>query len=314
MSKVTIGITCYNARGTICRAIESAIDQNYDDTEIIIVDDCSIDGSQQEIRAYIVDNSNIKLFSLPVNCGAAAARNVIIKESTGDYIAFFDDDDVSTPDRVRVQKHYLDTFSSDNLLVACYASGMRKYPNGYSLELNAVGTQGIPPSGSILIDYLFLHQKTKGVDFGFGTPTCCLMAKKSVFESVGLFDESFRRVEDAEFAVRLAMLGGVFIGTRERLFCQYSTQSSDKSAKENLKYELMMVDKHKDYLQKVKRYSYAYLWPQLRYSHFKKDYLSFILILTKLLVTNPFCTLKHLFVTGPKRLMHERKMIKAPRI
>jgi len=85
----------------------------------------------------------------------------------------------------------------------------------------------------------------------------------------GGFDSNFRRVEDIDFAVRLALAGGHFIGSAEPIFIQYATESLDKAPEKNLEAELQLVEKHKDYLQSKNRYIYAKKWPLLRYHHFK---------------------------------------------
>ena len=57
MELITIGITCYNAEATIERAIKSAYSQDYKETEIVIVDDCSIDKSFKVINNYRKKNN-----------------------------------------------------------------------------------------------------------------------------------------------------------------------------------------------------------------------------------------------------------------
>ena len=110
---VTIGITCYNAELTINRAIESAICQDYQNKEILIVDDCSSDNSQNLIINYTSKFRNIYLFKHDVNKGPSGSRNTIIKNANGKYIIFFDDDDESYNDRVLIQKKYIDDYISN---------------------------------------------------------------------------------------------------------------------------------------------------------------------------------------------------------
>ena len=100
---ITIGITCFNARLTIKRAILSAINQTWTNKEIIIVNDFSDDDSQAIIEDLINRKKNIKLINNNKNLGCAYSRNVIIKNAIGEFIAFFDDDDFSRDDRLFLQ-------------------------------------------------------------------------------------------------------------------------------------------------------------------------------------------------------------------
>lgn len=146
--------------------------------------------------------------------------------------------------------------------------------------------------------------------YGAGTPTCALMARREVFRELGGFDATLKRVEDVDFAIRLALAGGCFIGTAENLFLQHSTQGSDKSPDANRSAEIAVAKKHEGYLRSVGRYHYASHWPNLRYYHFKRQYLRFIAQFFLIAVRNPILATSHLLASGPKRLRHERRMNK----
>ncbi|MFC3703879.1 glycosyltransferase family 2 protein [Devosia honganensis] len=308
--KVSIGITCYNAGETIGRAIASARAQDWHDIEILIVDDASTDGSADMVAQLIADEPRARLIRLGVNGGPAVARNAVIAAAKGDFLAFFDDDDESLPGRVSAQVAAIRQFeaSKGQLPVACYAAGERLYPNGYLKPLPAIGAEEIRPHGPALADYLLFHRRLPGWRYNSGTPTCALMARMSLFRQFGGFDETLRRVEDVDFAVRLALAGGWFIGTSDKLFLQHATTGADKSYERNRDAEVAIVDKHAGYLKSIRRYHYARNWPILRYYHFKRDYLRFALQFLRIWMVNPVLATKHLFATGPKRLAHERRM------
>ena len=109
---ISICITCFNAMNTIRRSVESALNQNYQNFEIIIVDDNSTDGSQKFLIDTYSQNNLIKIILKQENGGPASSRNTCVKNSKGEYIVFFDDDDFSFPNRLEVQlktiKHYED--------------------------------------------------------------------------------------------------------------------------------------------------------------------------------------------------------------
>lgn len=308
--KVTIGITCYNARDTIARAVASALAQDWDDFEVLIVDDASTDGSADLVAEIIANDPRARLIRLPVNGGAAAARNVIIAEASGIFLAFFDDDDESMPNRVRRQVKTILAFEAEKgaLPVACYAAGERHYPNGYIRPLPAIGASETPPHGPALADYLLFHRVLPGWTYASGTPTCALMARTTLFRALRGFDTRLRRVEDVDFAIRLALEGGWFIGTQEKLFIQHASQSADKSYMANRDAEVAVADKHASYLRSIGRYRYARNWPLLRYYHFERDYLRFALQFLRIAMVNPILATRHILATGPKRLFHERRM------
>jgi len=309
---VTVGLTCFNAENTIGRAIDSALVQDWPNLEVVIVDDCSSDGSVSVIKDSIAGNEKrVRLIQHEKNKGPASARNTLLQYARGEFIVFFDDDDESLACRVSQQLEKLTDYEARTgmRLVACYASGIRRYPNGYIKDLPAIGSRGEEvPKGSDVADYLLLYRKRSGWFYGSGVPACALMARISVFGDVGGFDANLRRVEDADFAIRLALKGGHFIGTKEPLFVQYSTNALDKSPEKNLEAEQKVVEKNKAYLRSIGRYYYAMHWPKLRYWHFKRQYGRFALELMGLFVRNPIAVLTHLMATGPQRLWHEQRM------
>ena len=218
---VTIGITCFNAADTIVRAVESAMAQDWPNFEVVIVDDCSTDGSAAAVTAAITDEPRAKLVRHSRNLGPGAARNTILLEARGEFVAFFDDDDESLPARISDQVNTLTAHESlnDTGLIACYASGVRHYPKGYTMALPAIGSRGAQiPNGAGIADYLLTYRCRPDWFYGSGTPACSLLARRSTFAAIGGFDNELRRVEDADFAIRLALMGGRFVGTHQNLF------------------------------------------------------------------------------------------------
>jgi glycosyltransferase involved in cell wall biosynthesis len=308
---VTIGITCFNAADTIARAIGSALAQDWPNLEIVIVDDCSTDGSKDVILATIAEETRARLVSHGTNQGPGAARNTVVSAAKGEFIAFFDDDDESLPGRLSAQVKTIAAHEtrSGTDLIACYASGVRRYPNGYSIDLPAIGSRGeTVPQGAGVADYLLTFRLQPGYFYGSGTPACSLMARRSTVEAAGGFDPELRRVEDADFAVRLALRGGHFIGTPETLFVQHATDAPDKSPEANLEAHQRLVSKHRAYLDTIGRFDYAQRWQKLRYWHFRRRYGPFLSELLGLFVRYPAIVTRHLLNTGPRRLLHESRM------
>lgn len=102
---VSIVIPVYNAKKYIAETIETVKEQTMSSWELLLVDDCSTDGTLDYIRAF--ENEQIKVFCQPKNMGAAEARNRGIKEAKGRYIAFLDADDLWAKDKLEKQLQFL---------------------------------------------------------------------------------------------------------------------------------------------------------------------------------------------------------------
>ncbi len=308
---MTIGVTCYNAADTAARAVASALVQDWPNLEILVVDDRSSDNSAAVVESVIRHDSRARLIRHECNTGPAGARNTILAHARGEFVAFFDDDDESLPGRISEQVHTLTAYEqrSGTGLVACYAAGNRHYPNGYVKPLPAIGVGGTAvPNGPPVADWLLFFRRRPDWDYGSGVPACALMARRSTFVALNGFDANLRRVEDADLAIRLAFMGGHFIGTKERLFVQWATGGTDKAPEKNLEAEQALADKHVAYLRSVQRYRYARSWPFLRYLHFKRRYGRFLMELASLFIRYPLAVTTQLAVNGPKRLLHEWRM------
>ncbi|HEY8618268.1 glycosyltransferase [Phenylobacterium sp.] len=307
---VTIGITCFNAAETISRAIASAVSQEWPSLEILVVDDCSTDESGSVIHRALAGVAGARVLRHRKNSGVAVARNTLLEMASGEFIAFFDDDDESVPTRVSIQyeairQHECKTGAS---VIACYGSGAREYPNGYRVQAQAIGSRERGPVGTEVVDYLLFNERKSGVSYGAGIPTCALMARTATLREVGGFDPSLRRVEDVDLAIRLGLAGAHFIGCAEELYLQRATLGADKTPVENLASELLVVEKYRDYLKQRGLYEYARDWFVFRERYFSKHYLSALLCLLNIAANRPFRAARHLLRSAPARLRHERAM------
>ncbi len=307
---ISIGVTCYNASDTIARAIASASNQDWPNFEIVVVDDASTDHSLEVVSSLARADKRIRIVSHGANRGCAAARNTILKEASGAFLAFFDDDDASYPERIRRQYEDIVAYEKTTgaQLVACYASGVRHYPNGYQMPMQAIGSRQGVPVGTVLAEYLLAFVRPPGVFFGGGTPTCSLMARTATFAAVGSFDVAMRRQEDADFAVRLGMLGGHFIGTSEPLFIQYASAGSEKSAKSEHESLVHLLTKNRRYLEERGLYRYMLGWAEVRYRHFNNEPIKAFTALLKLGLCFPGRTVRHFGVSALNRYRHERRI------
>lgn len=97
--RFSVVIACYNQEEFVSQAVESALFQEHPSKEIIVVDDCSQDGTADILNTF---GESIILARLPTNGGAAAARNHGASLASGEYLVFLDGDDVLMPRALEV--------------------------------------------------------------------------------------------------------------------------------------------------------------------------------------------------------------------
>ena len=104
---VSIITPMYNSEKYIRMTIESAINQTYNDWEMIIVDDCSSDNSPEIVSEYIKYDSRIKYIRTDSNKGVSNARNIALKIAKGQFISFLDSDDIWNKDKLKKQVEFM---------------------------------------------------------------------------------------------------------------------------------------------------------------------------------------------------------------
>lgn len=105
INRVAVIMPCYNAKKTIKRAINSVLNQTYLNFELIIIDDHSSDNTTLMISEYT--DKRIKLIKNKKNFGVAFTRNIGLKHSSSQYIAFIDDDDYWLPTKLQQQIEFM---------------------------------------------------------------------------------------------------------------------------------------------------------------------------------------------------------------
>ena len=100
---VSIITPAYNAENYIAQTIESVQNQSFSNWELLIVNDCSSDGTLNIAERYAAKDTRIKTTTAAHSSGAAAARNLGLAQAKGQYIAFLDSDDCWVPDKLTKQ-------------------------------------------------------------------------------------------------------------------------------------------------------------------------------------------------------------------
>lgn len=104
---VSIITPTYNCGSFIEATIKSVKDQTYENWELLIVDDCSIDNTSEVVERYSKDDNRIKYYCLSTNSGAAEARNFGLRLAKGRWIAFLDSDDLWLPNKLAEQINFM---------------------------------------------------------------------------------------------------------------------------------------------------------------------------------------------------------------
>lgn len=105
---VSIIMPSYNTGAYIKKTIQSVINQSYQNWELIIVDDCSTDNTDEAVLPFLNDR-RIRYIKNEVNSGAAISRNRALMEAKGKWIAFLDSDDLWVPEKLEKQIHFMET-------------------------------------------------------------------------------------------------------------------------------------------------------------------------------------------------------------
>ena len=218
MELVSVIIPTYGDGEYLRRCVDSVLAQTYRNIEIIVVDDNGL-GTENQIKTasqmdIYKDNPQIKYICHEINRNGSAARNTGVKSSKGEFIALLDDDDEFYPDNIENHMRVLPSLGEEYALTYC---GLRSYV-GDKIDYERHPSK----SGNLLYEVL-LH------DVVIGSST--LLIKRSVWDRIEGFDESFRRHQDWEFTARVCADYKVqaidYIGVKRNIIMRNSPKNVD---------------------------------------------------------------------------------------
>lgn len=138
---VSIIMPSYNTAPYIMETIQSVLNQSYQNWELIIVDDCSTDNTDQVVAC--IRDERIKYFKNEKNSGAAASRNRALRESKGRWIAFLDSDDLWMPEKLEKQIAFMES----NVYHFSYTNYEEMDMDGNSTGIKVTGPPKITKTG-----------------------------------------------------------------------------------------------------------------------------------------------------------------------
>lgn len=267
---ISAGVSSFNAETTLATALECVAGQEWPDLQIVIVDDGSTDSSPGLIREFAQNDPRVVAVLLPANSGIPTVRNTIVAHSRGEFVGFFDDDDVSDPKRLNRQacaiKQHESAHPDCTGLVACNVSLSVTFPGGRAEHRTAIGAADFPrrvDTEAVLDHALRYLGDTRGERLqGTGS----MMLRRSTIERLGGFDETLRRSSDVDLLIRLVRAGGCVIGVPDRLVHQIITVSADKTSTQAIDSRLALLHKHNDLVMSSRELRGIHLWILMLYA------------------------------------------------
>jgi glycosyltransferase involved in cell wall biosynthesis len=182
MPTVSVVIASYNRASLLKEAIDSVLTQDFDDFELIVVDDGSTDDTPELLRSY----ANICVVRQDRR-GVSAARNAGVRRASGEFLAFLDSDDLWLAEKLSAQIAF---FKTHPRAVICQ-------------------TEEIWIRRGVRVNPRRRHRKYSGMIFERSVELClvspsAVMLERSLLDKVGRFDESLPACEDYDLWLRIA--------------------------------------------------------------------------------------------------------------
>lgn len=187
---ISVVSPAFNARAWVIRSLETVLAQTLPPTEVILSDDGSTDGTPDRVEElFRREGRSRRVVLRGAHLGPGAARNAGIRAANGEWIAFFDSDDLWRPDKLEVVARAIAAHPDANIV--CHSEVHRRLD----------GSEG-------LLDYGARHDPDQAIGPQLFRAnlfsTSALVCRRDVLVSAGLFDEHLRSAQDYEFWLRLA--------------------------------------------------------------------------------------------------------------
>ena len=185
--KVSVIVATHNRADLLTRAVDSVLAQTYGNYELVIVDDCSLDDTQDVIGGF--SDPRIRSFRHDRNRGKSAAVNTGIAHALGEYIGFLDDDDEWLPRKLEGQVALLDASPPTVGLVY-----------GWMDRVDDSSGRVIAAYRNTVEGDIF----ERSLALSIPGPTIVLLIRSSVVREVGGMDDSLRRHDDVDLICRIS--------------------------------------------------------------------------------------------------------------
>ncbi|ASJ01661.1 glycosyltransferase [Thermococcus gorgonarius] len=235
---VSVIIPTYNRDALLKRAIESVLNQSFDDFEVLVIDGARSESTRELVRS--LGDGRIRYIPQKGR-GIANARNLGVLKARGEFIAFLDDDDRWREDKLERQLElFRELPESYGLIYTAFTY--------YYLEKNRVLGIKHPKASGNVYKYLLKDNIT-------GTST--IIVKRDCFKKAGLFRESFVTCEDWDMWLRMSRI--CLFGAIGEPLVDYSVHPGQFSFAKYLEGRYRMIKEHGDIRHDTRVLSYHLL-------------------------------------------------------
>ena len=197
LPKISIIIPVYNGSNYLANAIECALQQTYENVEVIVINDGSTDDGASE-KVALSYSDRIRYFR-KVNGGVSSALNYGIAKMTGDYFSWLSHDDAYSPDKIKSSVDLLIAHDSINKKAVAFTSGYFIDKSGAKIkDFSTYFKKQKKYSGSDVVSIMTQKGTLNG---------CCMLIPRSAFDIVGGFDETLRYSQDTLMWYRIFLSG-----------------------------------------------------------------------------------------------------------
>ena len=224
--KVSIVLPTYNGERFITDAIESIIAQTYDNWELIIVNDCSSDGTVSIIEKYLRNDTRIRLINNEKNLKLPNSLNVGFKNAKGNLLTWTSDDNLYFPSAI---EDMVNTIKSSGNIMLAYADC-----NIINEAGNQIGIALLPSPYHIVL----------GNNIG-----ACFLYTREAYEKVGNYDDDLFLAEDYDYWIRIYQKGEFKHLEKILYSCRRHSASLTSTKKEMIRQQTFkMFEKHFSFL------------------------------------------------------------------
>ena len=218
--KISVIIPAFNAATYLSQAVESIVETNHRNIEVLIVDDGSTDQTLDVAKGLQVRYPGlVRLYSHSRNLGAGAARNLGIMKSSGEVIAFLDADDWYLPYRFETSLRILETDQEVDGVFEL--TGLHFERDVDREKFNNFDE----PIGGLGDDKSLLHSLCWGKCWS----TNAITLRRSVFNRSGLFNTALKKGEDVEMWIRISAIAHLVAGNTKEPVTVYRRHSDNRA-------------------------------------------------------------------------------------
>lgn len=223
---ISVVIPTKNRKILLNKAIKSVLNQTYRDFECIIVDDGSTDGTGDMVKQFRERKLRYIRIKEEDSKGGNYARNVGIKSTTGELVAFLDDDDEWLPDKLRLQKEYLDKHPDVGMVYCPF----------YRFNVEQSTRQKVIP------DFSCKGDCSKKIFTHIPCVSMTMMVRRDILEKVGNFDENLRFWQEYDLCIRICQVTA--IGYVNKYLAVFRCDKKDKKRLTNNLYDWFAAVKY----------------------------------------------------------------------